>query len=132
MPNSDRLRFSTITTEARSVRSSTPIRLESVVDLRSDPYNIISDIRNDEIEPPQDREEFINWYIARSFAGNSWISSRDVQSAIYDAEDVWSFVSGDPDDLADRTKREQLWSRTYINALERRKGNAVVAVTIRC
>lgn len=132
MPNVDRLRFSTTTTDARSVRSSTPIRLESVVDLRSDPYNLNGDIRNDELVPPQDRDEFMHWYFARHLEGSSGMSSRDVQEVMRDAEDVWRFVSGEPDDLAERAERAQLWSRTYINALDRRKGNAVVAVTIHC
>lgn len=132
MPNVDRLRFSTITTEARSVRSSTPIRLETVTDFRFDPYNLTRDIRNDELVPPQDREEFIDWYLARRCESSGSMSSREVQAAIRDAEDVWSVVSGEPDDLAERAARAQLWSRTYLNALDRRKGNAVVAVTIRC
>lgn len=134
MPNDDRIRFSTITTEARLTRCG-PIRLESVVDLRSDPFNIIGDIRNDELSPPQDREDFMNWYLARRLEDSNGMSSRDVQAAMRDAEDVWRFVSGEPYDLAERAERAeraQLWSRTYINAKDRRKGNAVVAVTIRC
>lgn len=124
MPNSNRFRG--ITTEARSIRYSTPIRLESVVDLRSDPNNIIRGVDYGEIVPPQDRDEFMNWYFARRPLES--ISSRDVQNA----EEIWRFVSGEPDDLAERAEREQLWSRTYINAMARRKGNAVVAVVITC
>ena len=132
MPNIDRLRFSTTTTEARSVRYDTPIRLETVTDFRFDPYDIIDDIRNDELSPPQDRAEFMDWYLARRLENSGGMSSREVQAAMRDAENVWGFVSGEPDDLAERAARAQLWSRTYINALDRRKGNAVVAVTIRC
>ena len=123
MPNSNRFRG--ITTEARSVRYSTPIRLESVVDLRSDPNNIIRGVDYGEIVPPQDRDEFMNWYFARRPLES--ISSRDIQAA----EAAWRFVSGESDDLAERTERGQLWRRTY-NALDRRKGNAVVAVVITC
>ena len=133
MPNVDRLRFSTITTEARSVRSSTPIRLETITDLRFDPNNIIvRGVDYGEIVPPRDREEFMNWYLARRLEDSSGMSSRDVQAVMMDADEVWGFVSGEPDDLAERAERNQLWSRTYLNALDRRKGNAVVAVTIRC
>lgn len=135
MPNVDRLRFSTITTEARTIRCA-PIRLETVTDFRYDPYNLTRDLRHDELVPPQDREEFIDWYLARRCESSGSMSSREVQAAIRDAEDVWRFVSRepepDPDDLAKRAARAQLWSRTYINALDRRKGNAVIAVTIRC
>ena len=130
MPNGNRFRG--ITTEARTIRCA-PIRLETVTDLRSDPNNIIvRGIDYGEIVPPRDREEFMNWYLARRLEDSSGMSSREVQAAMRDAEDVWRFVSGDPDDLAERAERAQLWSRTYINALDRRKGNAVVAVTIRC
>ena len=136
MPNVDRLRFNTITTEARSVRYNTPVHLEVVEDFRFDPYNLTRDIRNDELVPPQDREEFMDWYLARRCESSGSMSSREVQAALRDAEDVWRFVSRvpepDPDDLAERAARAQLWSRTYINALDRRKGNAVIAVTIRC
>jgi len=109
-----------------------PTQIEYIVDLRSDPYNLTRDIRNEELVPPQDREEFMNWYLARRLEGSSGMSSRDVQAVMLDAEEVWRFVSGEPDDLAERAERAQLWSRTYINALDRRKGNAVVAFTIRC
>ena len=132
MPNVDSLRFSTITTEARSVRSDTPIRLESVVDLRYDPYSIIDDINNELISPPRDRNEFMNWYFARRLEGSSGMSSRDVQAVMLDAEEVWGIVSGESDDLRVRFERDQLWNRTYSNARDRRKGNAVVAVTIHC
>jgi hypothetical protein len=136
MPNVDCLRFSTTTTEARSVRYNTPIRLETVTDFRFDPYNLTRDIRNDELVPPQDREEFMDWYLARRCESSGSMSSREVQAALRDAEEVWRFVSRvpepDPDDLAERAARAQLWSRTYINSLARRKGNAVLAVTIRC
>lgn len=132
MPNVDRLRFSTTTTEARSIRYSTPIHLETVTDFRFDPYNLTRDIRLDELVPPQDREEFMDWYLARRLEDSGGMSSREVQAAMRDAEDVWMFVSGESDDLAERAARAQLWSRTYINALDRRKGNAVVAFTIRC
>lgn len=129
MPNANRFRGITtrgITTESRSMRYSTPIWLESVVDLRSEPNNIIiRGVDYGEIEPPQDRDEFMSWYFARRPLES--ISSRDVQNA----EDVWRFVSGEPDDLAERAEREQLWRRTS-NVLDRRKGNAVVAFTIRC
>jgi hypothetical protein len=135
MPNVDRLSFNTITTEARTIRCA-PIHLETVTDFRFDPYNLTRDIRNDELVPPQDREGFMDWYLARRLESSGGMSSREVQAAIRDAEDVWRFVSRvpepDPDDLAERAARAQLWSRTYINALDRRKGNAVLAVTIRC
>ena len=138
MPNVDRLSFNTITTEARTIRCA-PIHLETVTDLRSDPFHIIDDIR-DEISPPQNREEFLNWYLARRLEESNGMSSREVQTAIRDAEDVWRFVSGGPDFIEleelpmrpERTERDRLWSRTYINAKDRRKGNAVLAVTIRC
>lgn len=136
MPNVDRLRFSTATTEARSIRYSTPIQLETITDFRFDPYNLTRDIRNDELVPPQDREGFMDWYLARRLESSGGMSSREVQAAMRDAEEVWRFVSRvpepDPDDLAERAARAQLWSRTYINAMARRKGNAVLAVTIRC
>lgn len=132
MPNVDRLRFSTTTTEARSIRYSIPIQLETATDFCFDPYNLTRDIRHDELVPPQDREEFMDWYLARRLEASGGMSSRDVRAAMRDAEDVWRFVSGEPDDLAERAARAQLWSRTYINALDRRKGNAVIAVTIRC
>jgi hypothetical protein len=132
MPNVDRLRFSTTTTEARSIRYSTPIQLETVTDFRFDPYNLTRDLRLDELVPPQDREEFMDWYLARRCESSGSMSSREVQAALRDAEEVWMFVSGESDDLAERAARAQLWSRTYINALDRRKGNAVVAFTIRC
>jgi hypothetical protein len=84
----------------------------------------------------------MDWYLARRLESSGGMSSREVQAAIRDAEDVWRFVSRvpdlvesnelEPDDLAERAARAQLWSRTYINALARRKGNAVLAVTIRC
>ena len=136
MPNDNR--FIGITTE-RSIRYNTPACLESVEDLCYDPFHIIDDIR-DEISPPQDREEFMNWYFARRFEGSSVISSRDVQAAMRDAEDVWRFVSGGPDFIEleelpmrpERTERDRLRGRTYINAKDRRKGNAVVAVVIAC
>lgn len=139
MPNVDQLRFSTTTTEARSVRYDTPMHLEAVTDLRYDPFHIIDDIR-DELSPPQDREEFMHWYFARRLESSSGMSSRDMQEVMRDAEDVWRFVSGGPDFIEleelpmrpERTERDRLWSRTYINALDRRKGNAVVAVTIHC
>jgi hypothetical protein len=133
MPNVDRLRFSTITTEARSVRYNIPVHLDVVEDFRHIPNNIIvRGVDYGEIVPPQDREEFMDWYLARRCESSGSMSSREVQAAIRDAEDVWRFVGGEPDDLAERAARAQLWSRTYINALDRRKGNAVVAVTIRC
>lgn len=139
MPNVDRLRFSTTTTEARSVRYNTPIQLEVVEDLRQVPNNLLRAVMNDEIAPPQDREEFLNWYLARRLEDSNGMSSRDVQAAMRDAEDVWRFVSGERGFTEiefpmrpERTERDRLWSRTYINALDRRKGNAVVAVTIRC
>lgn len=133
MPNVDRLRFSTTTTEARSIRYSTPICLETITDLRSAPNNIIvRGVDYGEIVPPRDREEFMNWYLARRLEDSRGMSSRDVQAVMMDAEEVWEFVSGEPDDLAERAARAQLWSRTYLNALARRKGNAVLAVTIRC
>lgn len=139
MPNVDHLRFSTTTTEARTIRCA-PMRLETVTDFRFDPYNLTRDIRNDELVPPQNREEFLNWYLARRLEESNGMSSREVQTAIRDAEDVWRFVSGGPDFVEleelsmrpERTERDRLWSRTYINALDRRKGNAVVAVTIHC
>lgn len=130
MPNVNRLRG--ITTEARSIRYSTPIRLESVVDLRSDPNNIIiRGVDYGEVVPPQNRDEFMNWYFAHRLEGSNGMSSRDVQDVLRDAEDVWRFVSGEPDFDA-LAERDQIWSRTYRNALDRRKGNAVVAFTIRC
>lgn len=123
MPNANLFRG--ITTEARTTRCA-PMRVETVVDLRSDTTHIIRrGVDYGEIVPPQDRDEFMNWYFARRPLES--ISSRDVQNA----EDVWRFVSGEPDDLTDRVEREQRWRYTY-NALDRRKGNAVVAVTIRC
>jgi hypothetical protein len=108
------------------------MRLETVTDFRFDPYNLTRDIRNDELVPPQDREEFMNWYLARRLEASRGMSSRDVQAVMLDAEEVWRFVSREPDDLAERAERAQLWSRTYLNTLDRRKGNAVVAVTIHC
>jgi hypothetical protein len=115
------------------------MRVETNVDLCSDPFHIIDDIVNDEIPPPQDREEFLNWYLARRLEDSNGMSSRDVQAAMRDAEDVWRFISWDRGFTElefpmrpERTERDRLWSRTYINALARRKGNAVVAVTIRC
>ena len=139
MPNTDRIRFSTITTEARSIRYNTPIRLETVTDFRFDPYNLTRDIRNDELVPPQNREEFLNWYLARRLEESNGMSSREVQTAMRDAEDVWRFVSGERGFTElefpmrpERTERDRLWGRTYINAMARRKGNAVLAVTIRC
>ena len=129
MPNDNRFRG--ITTEARSIRYSTPILLESVVDLRSDPI-IIRGVDYDEPVPPQNRDEFMDWYLVQRLERSGGMSSREVQAAMRDAEDVWRFVSGEPDDLLERSERYQLWGRTYINALDRRKGNAVVAVTIRC
>ena len=139
MPNVYRLRFSTITTEARSARSSTPIRLEVVEDLRPVPNDLMRAIMNGEIAPPQDREEFLNWYLARRLEDSHGMSSRDVQAAMRDAEDVWRFISWDRGFTEiefpmrpERTERDRLWGRTYINAKDRRKGNAVVAVTIRC
>ena len=86
---------------------------------------VIDDIVNDEISPPHGRDAFMSWYFARCPLES--ISSRDIQNA----EEIWRFVSGEPDDLSERAEREQLWRRTR-NALDRRKGNAVVAVTIRC
>ena len=132
MPNVDRLRFSTTTTEARSVRYDTPISLDTVVDLQPVPNNLMRTVMHYEAAPPRDREEFMYWYLVHRLEDSGGMSSRDVQAAIRDAEDVWRFVSGESDDLAERAEREQLWSRTYVNALERRKGNAVVAFTIRC
>lgn len=139
MPNTDRLRFTTTTSEARSIRYNTPIRLETVTDFRFDPYNLTRDIRNDELVPPQNREEFLNWYLARRLEGSNGMSSRDVQAAMMDAEEVWRFISWDRGFTElefpmrpERTERDRLWGRTYINALDRRKGNAVLAVTIRC
>lgn len=138
MPNANCFRFSTITSEARSTRCA-PMRRETVVDLRSDPFHIIDDIRNAELSPPRDREDFMDWYLARRLEDSNGMSSREVQSAIRDAEDVWRFVSGERDFIEielpmrpERTERDRLWSRTYINAKDRRKGNAVIAVTIRC
>lgn len=128
MPNANLFRG--ITTEARTTRCA-PMRLETVVDLCSDPNNLIRDISNDEISPPQDREEFMNWYLARRLEGSSGMSSSDVQVVMQDAEEIWRVVSGGPDDLAERVEQEQIWRRTY-NALDRRKGNAVAAVVITC
>lgn len=122
MPNGNRFRG--ITTEARTTRCA-PMRVETNVDLCSDPFHIIDDIVNDEISPPHGRDAFMSWYFARCPLES--ISSRDIQNA----EEIWRFVSGEPDDLSERAEREQLWRRTR-NALDRRKGNAVVAVTIRC
>lgn len=122
MPN-DNL-FRGITTEARTTRC-VPLRIESMVDLRSDPNNIMRGVDYDEPVPPQNRDEFTRWYFARCPLES--ISSRDVQRA----EEIWRFVSGESDELVARAEREQLWRRTY-NALDRRKGNAVVAVTIHC
>ena len=139
MPNVDRLRFSTTTTEARSVRYNTPIQLEVVEDLRQVPNNLLRAVMNDEIAPPQDREEFLNWYLARRLEDSNGMSSRDVQAAMRDAEDVWRFISWDRGFTElefpmrpERTERDRLWGCTYINAMARRKGNAVLAVTIRC
>lgn len=133
MPNVDRPRFRTITSEARSVRYNMPTHIESIVDFRSDPNNIIiCGDDYDEVEPPQDREEFMNWYLARCLEVSNGMSSREVQTAMRDAEDVWRFVSGGERGFIELVERDQKWSRTYINALDRRKGNAVVAVTIRC
>ena len=137
MPNDNRFRG--IITEARTTRCA-PMRIETNVDLCSDPFHIIDDIVTDEITPPpQDREDFMNWYLARRLEESNGMSSREVQAAMRDAEDVWRFVSGERGFTEiefpmrpERTERDRLWSRTYINALDRRKGNAVVAVTIRC
>lgn len=123
MPNDNIFRG--ITTEARTTRC-VPLRIESIVDLRSDPNNIIiRGVDYGEIVPPQDIDEFMRWYFARRPLES--ISSRDIQNA----EEIWRFVSGEPDDLVERAERNQLWRR-YTNAMARRKGNAVVAVTIRC
>lgn len=122
MPN-DNL-FRGITTEARTTRCA-PIRIESTVDLRSDPNNIMRGVDYDEPVPPQNRDEFTRWYFARCPLES--ISSRDVQRA----EEIWRFVSGESDELAERAERNQLWRR-YTNAMARIKGNAVVAFTIRC
>ena len=123
MPN-DNL-FRGITTEARTTRCA-PMRVQTVVDLRSDTTHIIRGVDYGEIVPPQDRDEFMNWYFARRSLES--ISSRDIQHA----EEVWRFVSGEPDDLAERAERNQHWSRSYVNAMARRKGNAVAAVVITC
>lgn len=125
MPNANLFRG--ITTEARTTRCA-PIRIESSVDLRSDPNNIMRGVDYGELIPPGSRDEFMSWYFARHLESGRGISSRDVQAA----ENVWRFVSGEPDDLVERAERDQLWRRTYINATARRKGNAVVAFTIRC
>lgn len=123
MPNANRYRG--ITTEARTTRC-VPIRIESIVDLRSDPNNIMRGADYGEIVPPQEsRDEFMNWYFARRRLDS--ISSRDVQ----DAEAIWRFVSGESDDLVERDERNQHWLR-YTNAMARRKGNAVAAVVIVC
>ena len=138
MPNTDRPRFTTITSEARTIRCA-PMRLDIVEDLRPVPNNLMLAVLDDEIAPPQDREDFMNWYLARRLEESNGMSSREVQTAMRDAEDVWRFISWDRGFTElefpmrpERTERDRLWSRTYINALARRKGNAVVAVTIRC
>lgn len=139
MPNTDRLRFTTTTSEARSIRYNTPIRLEVVEDLRQVPNNLMRAVMNDEIAPPRNREEFLNWYLARRLEESNGMSSRDVQAAMMDAEEVWRLISMERGFTElefpmrpERTERDRLWGRTYINAMARRKGNAVIAVTIRC
>ena len=127
MPNDNCFRF--ITTDDYVVYEDEPVSLESIEDLCSE-YNSLWD--SYDLQPPQDREDFMNWYLARRLEESNGMSSREVQTAMRDAEDVWRFVSGVPDDTRERAKIAHLWSRTYINALARRKGNAVVAVTIRC
>lgn len=127
MPNDNRFAF--ITSEDYVVYDDEPVSLESGEDLCAE-YNSLWD--SYDLQPPQDREDFMNWYLARCLEVSNGMSSREVQTAMRDAEDVWRFVSGGERGFIELVERDQKWSRTYINALDRRKGNAVVAVTIRC
>ena len=119
MPNDNRISFRTTTTEARSVRYDTPISLDTVEDLCYE-YNSLWD--SYDLPPPQDREDFMNWYLARCLEVSNGMSSREVQTAMRDAEDVWRFVSRERGFIElefpmrpARTERDRLWARTYIS-----------------
>lgn len=122
MPNTNRIRFRI--PDDCGIREDTPMNPETVADLCFEYNNLLSY----DLLPPQDRAEFMDWYLARRLEVSGGMSSRDVRAAMRHAEEVWRFVSGE----INTPTRNQLWSRTYINSLDRRKGNAVVAVTIRC
>lgn len=122
MPNDNCFRF--ITTDDYVVYDEEPVSLESVEDLCSE-YNSLGSY---ELLPPQTRDEFMEWYFSSRLEGVSGMNTNDMASVIRDAENAWRFVNGE----FDTATRDQVLSRMYINAMDRRKGNAVVAVTIRC
>lgn len=121
MPNDNRFAF--ITPEDCSIYEDEPVSLEYVEDLCAEYNNLWS-----ELQPPQTRDEFMEWYFSSRLEGVSGMNTNDMASVIRDAENAWRFVNGE----FDTATRDQVLSRMYINAMERRKGNAVVAFTIRC
>ena len=73
----------------------------------------------------------MDWCVVLRVAAG--MSSRDVQANADAAEESRGVVVGSQTLWPPRTLENELsMDRTYINARDRRKGNAVVAVTIRC
>lgn len=122
MPNDNRFAF--ITSEDYVVYDDEPVSPESVEDLCAEYNNLWSY----ELLPPRDRDAFMEWYFAARLERVSGLNTNEMVSLVQDAENAWRFVNGE----FDTATRDQILNRMYINAMERRKGNAVVAFTIRC